>query len=173
MNPEDKTLFEKAMIGVKPLKRGTKVTHKKEKPPATRQKTAAKKVEHNHMLTAPREHHLVYAEDTLSYGKDRVQAKQFKNLKQGKLIIEATLDLHHHTISQAESKLPEFIQHAYLEQKRVVLIIHGKGGYQSAPSKMKSHVYHWLQLLPEVLAFHSACPKDGGQGAVYVLLKSA
>lgn len=173
MNPEDKALFEKAMVGVTPLKRTTKVTHKKKKTPAPKKKPAIRKVEHNHVLTAPREHHLVYAEDTISHGKHRVQAKQFKNLKQGKLRVEATLDLHHHTISQAESKLPTFIHHAYLEEKRVVLIIHGKGGYQSAPSKMKSHVYHWLQLLPEVLAFHSACSKDGGQGAVYVLLKSA
>ncbi|HET8706021.1 MAG TPA: Smr/MutS family protein, partial [Pseudomonadales bacterium] len=36
---------------------------------------------------------------------------------------------------------------------------------------LKSSVNHWLRQLPQVLAFCSAQPKDGGLGAVYVLVK--
>ncbi|EXJ09223.1 Smr domain protein [Nitrincola nitratireducens] len=36
---------------------------------------------------------------------------------------------------------------------------------------IKSCVNDWLQQIPQVLAFTSAQPKDGGTGAVYVLLK--
>ncbi|MGY8862749.1 MAG: Smr/MutS family protein, partial [Pseudomonadales bacterium] len=38
---------------------------------------------------------------------------------------------------------------------------------------IKSHVNHWLQQLDAVLAFTSALPKDGGTGALYVLLKKS
>jgi len=36
---------------------------------------------------------------------------------------------------------------------------------------IKNKVNSWLRQHQDVLAFHSAMPKDGGNGAVYVLLK--
>ena len=59
--------------------------------------------------------------------------------------------------------------------------MHGKAGTGYRDEKgdlqdmgtalIKSHVSHWLQQIETVMAFCSAQPKDGGTGAVYVLLK--
>jgi len=52
-----------------------------------------------------------------------------------------------------------------------MLLIHGKGGYEGAPPVIKNLISRWLPQFDEILAFHSAKAKDGGHGAVYVLLK--
>ena len=49
----------------------------------------------------------------------------------------------------------------------MVKIVHGKG----SEAILKTCINGWLRQLPEVLAFCSAPPKDGGNGAVLVLLK--
>lgn len=43
-------------------------------------------------------------------------------------------------------------------------------GIQGAPCN-KNLLNRWLPQMNEVIAFHSALPKDGGSGAIYVLLK--
>ena len=50
--------------------------------------------------------------------------------------------------------------------------MHGKG-LRSGPAGpvLKNSVQHWLSQWDEVLAFVSAQPRDGGSGALYVLLK--
>jgi DNA-nicking Smr family endonuclease len=71
----------------------------------------------------------------------------------------------------AKEALCQFITEAMHRQQRCVLIIHGKGGQQGTPPVIKNLVNRWLPQINEVLAFYSALPKDGGSGAVYVLLK--
>jgi hypothetical protein len=75
------------------------------------------------------------------------------------------------------------IEQAQAEGDRCLLIIHGKAGAGytdesgdirgAGQALLKSHVNHWLQQVDDVLAFASALPKDGGTGAVYVLLKNS
>ena len=51
-------------------------------------------------------------------------------------------------------------------------IIHGKG--LSSPGRepvLKRHILGWLKKMDTVIAVSSATPRDGGTGAVYVLLK--
>lgn len=186
MTPDDKSFFANAMKGVKPLKPSKKITQPKSvsskiAKPHTKPKRLLAKADSIKAGT-PSDYFglsdpiddsaMVYPESVLSFGKNHIQHKQFKALRQGKLAIRATLDLHHHTLDDARRKLPQFIHEAALCQKRVVLVIHGKGGYNHGPSRMKSHVNHWLKQIPEVLAFHSATPSHGGYGAVYVLFKA-
>jgi DNA-nicking Smr family endonuclease len=54
---------------------------------------------------------------------------------------------------------------------RCLLITHGKGAQSNPPARIKSYVNHWLQQVENVIAFHSATPRHGGTGSVYVLLK--
>jgi DNA-nicking Smr family endonuclease len=56
----------------------------------------------------------------------------------------------------------------------VALIVHGKG-YRSRNRLpvIKTLLDRWLRECSQVLAFHSAQPKHGGSGAVYVLLKKS
>ena len=57
---------------------------------------------------------------------------------------------------------------------RCVHIVHGKG-YRSADNHpvLKNNLNLWLRQHKDVQAFCSAPPKDGGTGAVFVLLQLA
>ena len=63
--------------------------------------------------------------------------------------------------------MTQLLSQAKQSNETMVKIVHGKG----SEAILKTCVNGWLRQLPEVLAFCSAPPKDGGNGAVLVLLK--
>jgi len=90
----------------------------------------------------------------------------------GALPIEARLDLHGLSRDQAHPRLSSFIAQAYERGKRAVLIITGKG--QAGGGVLKAEVPRWLNLpgtRDKILGFSYAQPRDGGDGALYVLVK--
>jgi DNA-nicking Smr family endonuclease len=101
-----------------------------------------------------------------------VQPSTLKKLRQGKLAIDNSIDLHVMTVDEARSYLLDFLGECEVDGSRVILIVHGKG-YSSPGAKpiIKPMVNRWLREVTNVLAFHSAQPVDGGTGAVYVLLR--
>ena len=103
----------------------------------------------------------VAAEAYLSYKQPTLQNKIFDQLKKGKLRWYDAVDIHGCTIEEARDAMTQLLSQA--KQK----IVHGKG----SEAILKTCVNGWLRQLPEVLAFCSAPPKDGGNGAVLVLLK--
>jgi len=115
--------------------------------------------------------------DILEFKRHGIQHGTFKNLKQGKMEVEAELDLHRHTVAKAREALWQFIAYAQYHHYCCVLIQHGKGYHseQASESKpvsvLKSHVADWLTQMDGVQAYSSAQPRDGGTGAVYVLVK--
>jgi DNA-nicking Smr family endonuclease len=112
----------------------------------------------------------------LEFKRPGVQNGVFRKLKQGRYDSEAMLDLHRMTATVARQELFEFIQEAYRLGLRTVLIIHGKGeskAEQQRSSILKGCTDHWLRELDIVQAFHSAQPRHGGTGAVYVLLRKS
>lgn len=112
----------------------------------------------------------VGAETMVSYNVPGIPKKRLGELKRGEIRWQARLDLHGLTIPQAQDKLCQFVINKYHLKNRCVLIIHGKGGAAGEAPILKNHTVHWLKQLPEVLAFHSALPRDGGNGALYLLL---
>jgi DNA-nicking Smr family endonuclease len=114
----------------------------------------------------------INANDELRYQANGVQNRVLRLLKQGRIRPEQRLDLHGQTIEQAHRSTMQFIHECQQQGKYCLLIIHGQG-FRSAGGVpvLKQNVYHWLQQLDSVLAFHSAIPADGGRGAVYVLLR--
>ena len=101
-----------------------------------------------------------------------IPSKQFRALKNGLIPWEGKLDLHGVTTETAREALSQFIQNQTQQHKRCLLIVHGKGEHrQGTPPVIKNMINRWLPQFDEVLAFHSALPKDGGHGAVYVLIK--
>ena len=75
-------------------------------------------------------------------------------------------------LDQARAELQEFLRECITRRIASVRVIHGKGS-RSGPDGpiLKPSVHHWLSLWDEVLAFASAQPRHGGNGAVYVLLR--
>jgi DNA-nicking Smr family endonuclease len=171
---EEKDLFRRMMRDVKPL------TSKNNKTSSVRsfKQTVSPKPKPD--VSSTLDDHLsnhypqqVGAEDVLAYGKASIQHKRWLQLKNGQIPWQARLDLHGLRPDDARNALCRFIQQEVAYEHRCILIIHGKGGRQGEVPILKNHVNHWLQQLPQILAFHSALGKDGGTGAVYVLLRRA
>lgn len=82
---------------------------------------------------------------------------------------DASLDLHGLTQEQAYSSVCDFIEEAYASQKRQLRIITGKGS-----GTLKEQLVHWLnspKLRPHILAISYASAREGGEGALIVLLR--
>jgi len=112
-------------------------------------------------------------DDVLSFARAGIQQKVQKKLRRGELPIEEVLDLHGYTITEAKTAIQDFLYECSRQNIRYILIIHGKG-YRSEQKipVLKTHVAYWLPQNKDVLAFSSALAKDGGTGAIYVILKS-
>ncbi len=96
-----------------------------------------------------------------------IGGKTLQKFKRGQFVIDNSLDLHGFNLEQAEDILEDFFQDCLAQRSRYLLVIHGKG----SRAILKNYVNRYLEDHPKVLAFCSAKPKDGGVGAVYVLLK--
>ncbi|MFZ4076982.1 MAG: Smr/MutS family protein [Legionellaceae bacterium] len=172
---DDSSLFQNMMRDVLPLSTKKKrVYHQPEKPEISvrSRQTHQQPIQPTPSVYLSNPHTLsLHAESTLAYGKDKLARKQYQALQQGCIAIEARLDLHGLTLDAAGDALTHFIIKNHAHGKRCLLVIHGKGGQDFNAPRLKNHVNHWLSQYPQILAFHSAKPKDGGTGAVYVLLK--
>ena len=115
-----------------------------------------------------------HTEKTLSGCRVSISPDHFKKLKKGAFAIEGRLDLHGFKEDQAWQGLNDFLNETYQQNKRCVLIVHGKGkGYGDCGNMgiIKANICQWLQNSPYVLAYHTAQGKHGGSGAVYVLMR--
>lgn len=115
---------------------------------------------------------LVEPGEEISFRRDGVQDGVYKRLKQGRYTMEASLNLHNHTLREARTALFNFVQDCHKAGVRTALVIHGMGkNSKPHPALIKSYVNKWLRELSPVLAFHSAQRFHGGRGALYVMLK--
>ncbi|MFN3076087.1 MAG: Smr/MutS family protein [Alphaproteobacteria bacterium] len=89
--------------------------------------------------------------------------------------LDARLDLHGMTQTEAYRALRNFLETASYRGHRSVLIITGKGARGFEGSGVLKHVVPlWLnepKFRSRILSFSFARPKHGGDGALYVLLK--
>ena len=115
---------------------------------------------------------LVEPDEMIEFRRGGVQTGVFKRLRQGRYNLDASLNLHKHTLREARMALFSFIQDCHAAGIRTVLIIHGMGKQgKPHPALIKSYVNKWLRELPPVLAFHSAQRPHGGAGALYAMLR--
>lgn len=111
---------------------------------------------------------------TLAGLEDNLDAKLLKDLAKGLYPPEATLDLHGLHEGDAWMELMGWLSAAADHDCRCVLVITGKGrgyGPDGDMGLIKSQIPQWLASHPKVMAFHTALPRDGGAGAVYVFLR--
>lgn len=110
--------------------------------------------------------------EELLFALTDLPSRTLSRLKRGDIDWQAGLDLHGFDLESARLELESFLAEARLNRTRCVLVVHGKAWSGTARYPViKSHVNAWLRELPEVLAFCSATDRDGGTGAVYVLLR--
>ncbi|MCU7835544.1 MAG: Smr/MutS family protein [gamma proteobacterium symbiont of Taylorina sp.] len=115
----------------------------------------------------------VGGEEFIFFARSGLQLKTQKQLRQGKIPVDDHLDLHGLTISEARETLLEFIDFAQKQQIRCIRLVHGKG-YRADTNKpiLKNMVNSWLRQHSAILGFSSTQAKDGGTGALYILLKT-
>jgi DNA-nicking Smr family endonuclease len=169
---EDKHLFREAMKTVTPLKMTAKLPRHKTKPPPQKRPVIGNQppIQLHYALSSHCTEE-VGSNTILSFCVPGLSKKRLLALKRGEIPWEARLDMHGLVLDQAQGQLCDFIQRQYTLGQRCLLVIHGKGSPNGLAPVLKNHVNHWLKQLPQVLAFHSALPKDGGAGALYVLLR--
>ena len=169
-NEDDDDLFRQAMKGVTPLKTINRIRHK---PPP--RKPPGRRPDDEPDVAGERFTPGMYEQqcpETLFFERaGGAQKSVIKKLRGGKLPLDAALDLHGLTVEQARLRLAGFLQECRQCGYRHVIIVHGKGFRSQNRPVIKPMVNRWLQQAQEVLAFCSAQPKDGGTGAVYVLLR--
>ena len=180
---DDGDLFRKAMaeIKVKPSKRPrnnlSSKPRSKPKPPVLKPAVPRPAIHRRKTPAAESAAGGVMTDKTnqgeyVEFARSGLQKKITRRLKRGDYDFTATLDLHGHTTAEAQKLLANFLLDAGESGDSAILIIHGKGLHSGgAGGVLKRFTLDWLKRQPEVKAFCSALPKDGGTGAVYVLLR--
>ncbi len=114
------------------------------------------------------------AEPPLSHGEAPGLDKRTRlRLKRGQVDIQGVMDLHGLTQTEAHRALAGFLEGAQASGKRAVLVITGKG-LSPGSGVLRASVPRWLNepaLRRMIVAFSHAAPKDGGEGALYVMLR--
>lgn len=175
---DDKDLFQRTVGAVTPVK-GDKIQPPVRRGSAMKQKPGAAAAAPATAAAADGEENLADFQDAaasaggeLRYRRPGVQDKAFQRLQRGQERMEAELDLHGVTIAAARGRLAAFLDRCLVRGCRCVKIVHGKGLHSAqGQATIKSLAGGWLQQRREVLAYCSAKPRDGGAGALYVLLK--
>ena len=107
-----------------------------------------------------------------------IEKNKLKRLKNGKINIEGTIDLHGLSLKEAEARLQIFVGESFKLNKRLLLIITGKGR-NSKPNiygktqTIKSEINNWISkdfYRNKVQYISTALNKHGGSGAYYFFL---
>lgn len=168
---EDQALFRASVKGVKRLRQRTPPPQRSRVPPTPRKRPRDE-------TRAPVDQYVpgsvieTEVDGELGYARAGLQHGVMRKLRRGQFPVDAEFDLHGLTAATARRELDAFLERCQAAAARCVLIIHGKG--LSTPDRrpvLKSGVNAWLRQRDEVLAFCSARPRDGGTGALYVLLR--
>lgn len=171
---DDRRVWEAVVRGVLPLGRNRRGVNQADPPPAP----AAQPVPNPppappQPAHTPARHRQPTAElrHGDSAGIDRRTADRFRR---GQMAIEASIDLHGLSQAHAHAALRAFLHRAWHAGQRAVIVVTGKGGRAGAPGVLRAEVPRWLNepdLRPMVLSFSFARPRDGGEGALYILLR--
>lgn len=173
--PPDLHLFREAVADAVPLRGDNRARIETPRPrPTPRQRQTDERAVLAESLAAG-----IAVEDRLDVGDEPqylrpgLDRQLLRDLRRGRWVIEAELDLHGATRDDARLWLAEFIHDCRLHDRRVARIIHGRG--LRSPGKvgiLRTLVRGWLTQKDEVLAYCQAKPQDGGEGALLVLLRA-
>ncbi len=118
---------------------------------------------------SPSSQHMPTLRHDFSPGVDRATLKK---VKRGNVPVEGKLDLHGMTQTDARGALERFLAFSQEKGRRLVLVVTGRGF--RGEGVLRQAVPEWLNAPPNrsrILSFSYASPTDGGDGALYVLLK--
>jgi len=108
-----------------------------------------------------------------SFRRSGVSTQALRQVRRAGQAVRECLDLHGLTRDQARVAVSHFVKSAARNGVSRVRIIHGQGyGSANGAAVLKQQTRHWLTQMPEVLGFVTPAAREGGKGAVVVLIKS-
>lgn len=172
---EDLAAFLAAVDGVRPLRHRDRVDLPTPKPsPRPRQRELDEATVIAELLQAP-----LTIDDWLDLGgadsflRDGLPRTVLRDLRRGRWSIQDHVDLHGMNRQQAHAQVTQFLAASLAGGKRCLRIVHGRGnGSPGREAVLRQLVKLWLSRCRNVLAFCHAPPVDGGDGALWVLLKA-
>jgi DNA-nicking Smr family endonuclease len=171
INSEDSALFRSAVAGARKVDNRRANLRGAPPPPRARFRRLDEDAALSESLRIGPETLELETGEELAFRRPGISPNVFRNLRRGRYAIGAEVDLHGMTGAEARAALRSFLAESVNARIRCVRVVHGKG-LRSGPRGpvLKASVNRWLQQWDDVLAFVSAPPRDGGTGAVYVLL---
>lgn len=182
--PADSDLFLQAVRDVQPLKSSQRHHEQKKRKQHAAQQAELFKRRQQHAIGQSRLPSLNGISDLYSTDYDEQPRPSYLNpmcgtdvlhhLQKGRWAIVSSIDLHGATLDQARIRLDYFLQHSLAEGFKCVRIVHGKGyGSKDTGPVLPATVRRWLSQLDFVLAYTDCAPREGGEGAVKVLLRAS
>lgn len=172
LTPEDSDLFRQTIGNVQTVKSDKVLLTPDNKPKPYPKRSDVNMEGHLIHSEAGVELEKVGIEDSLSFLNTGLQHKILKKLRQGYFGLDAEIDLHGLGSEEAKCQFLNFLHYCVEDGCRCVHIVHGKG--HRSPNYhpiLKNNLNLWLRQHKDVQAFCSASPKNGGTGAVVVLLQ--
>ena len=175
---DDLAAFKRSMKSVTPIRHTERVAHKPvaEPAPALRRANALGETpnradagvsdggEITHLLS----------EAGTAFVRGDVAPDTARNLRRGQWRAGAELDLHGLRVEQARHALLSFLDECQEHGIRCVRIVHGKGyNSEGLEPVLKDKARTWLVQKAEVMAFSEAPEREGGAGALLVLLRQS
>ncbi|MCL2074915.1 MAG: Smr/MutS family protein [Betaproteobacteria bacterium] len=173
MAERDATLWQDAVRDVLPQRNDRVALFPKPLPPIARQRELGEARALAESLSASDEPDIAPEGEKddvfLAHGVSR---RTLSDLRRGRWVIQAELDLHGATREEARILLNDFLDECKKRGLRCLRVIHGKG--RSSPGGqpvLRPLTRQWLTRHALTLAFCPARPCDGGSGALLVLLR--
>jgi DNA-nicking Smr family endonuclease len=171
----DLAAFRAAVDGATPLRSSKRIAFAAPKPsPRPRQRELDEAAAIAESLHAP-----MAIDDWLDLGdadsflRPGLPRTVLRDLRRGRWTIQRHIDLHGMNRHEAHEAVSLFLVEAQRADKRCLRIVHGRGhGSPDRLGILRQLVKGWLGRRKDVLAFCHAPPNDGGDGALWVLLKA-
>jgi DNA-nicking Smr family endonuclease len=174
-DPDDLAAFQAAVDGARPLPPPDRITFEAPKPsPRPRQRELDEAAAIVESLDSPLSiDDLLTIGDADSFLRTGLPRTVLRDLRRGRWAIQRHIDLHGLNRHEAHDEVTVFLAQAQSAGKRCVRIVHGRGyGSPGREGILRQLVKGWLARRRDVLAFCHAPSCDGGQGALWVLLKA-
>lgn len=172
---DERVAFQEAVADARPLS-SDRVHHEPPPPPAiprhSRNDAAAALAE---SLAGPDLLDLqLEGGDEAAWLRPGLPRNVLRDLRRGRWVIQAQLDLHGMNRDEARVAVSRFVHESRQLDHRCLRIVHGKGlGSPGREPVLKKLVQGWLAQKREVLAYCQARATEGGAGAVIVLLAAS
>lgn len=174
-DPDDLAAFHAAIDGTTPLPKLNRVVFAPPKP-STRphQRELDETAAINESLYSPLDIEAILAiGEADSFLRPGLPRTILRDLRRGRWAIQNHTDLHGLNRHEAHEEVSRFLAESHNANKRCVRIVHGRGnGSPGREGILRQLVKGWLARRNDILAFCHAPSYDGGEGALWVLLKA-